>query len=125
MPVVGRKSDSEKTRWDLLQFDMLKEVAEVATFGAKKYAPDNWKKVPDPVDRYFSALMRHLVAWRMGEETDEETGFRHLAHACWNVLSLMWFTRRRGKSVKEVIGDVADSIVTVFNGSGRGHRGGV
>ncbi len=37
-------------------------IAEVLTFGAKKYSRDNWKKVDDLENRYMDALLRHLNA---------------------------------------------------------------
>ncbi len=42
------KHDTEKARWDLLPMDAVSPVVDVLTFGAKKYAPDNWKTVPEP-----------------------------------------------------------------------------
>ena len=42
---------------------------------------DNWKKVPDRENRYVAAAFRHLVAHRLGERLDPETGEPHLAHA--------------------------------------------
>lgn len=77
----GVKFDSEKPRWDLLPINVTEEVVKVLTYGAKKYSPDNWKKVADLDNRYYAAAMRHLCAYRQGEETDPESGFSHLAHA--------------------------------------------
>ena len=55
--MTGRKDDAEKPRWDLLPFGPVREVVEVLTFGAKKYAPDNWQRVPEPRRRYFAAAI--------------------------------------------------------------------
>jgi hypothetical protein len=85
---VGVKYDSGKTRWDLVPWEQFREVAEVLTLGAVKYAPDNWKQVEHPRERYFSAAMRHLVAWQEGEAKDPETGKSHLAHAVCCLLFL-------------------------------------
>lgn len=78
---TGLKYDSEKTDWSLLPMDVIEEVAEVLTFGAKKYAPDNWKRVPKWRDRYYSAAQRHIKQYRDGEFNDLETDRSHLAHA--------------------------------------------
>ena len=51
----GRKDDAEKPRWDLLPWGPVGEVVAVLTFGARKYAPDNWKHVPAARERYFAA----------------------------------------------------------------------
>jgi len=77
----GRKYDSDKTRWDLVQPLALQEYAQVMTYGAHKYEPDNWRKVPDAKKRYFSALLRHVWAWWLGEKIDHESGRHHLGHA--------------------------------------------
>ena len=45
-------------------------VAEVTTTGAKKYAPNNWNKVPDGENRYMEATMRHLLSLGAGEIID-------------------------------------------------------
>jgi hypothetical protein len=41
------------------------------------------------VDRYYAAALRHLPAWRGGEELDPESGLTHLAHALANAAFLM------------------------------------
>ncbi len=77
----GQKYDSDRTRFDLLPFGALEEIAKVLTFGAKKYDDDNWRKVPNLRRRYLAACLRHVWAWRKGERNDPETGLHHLAHA--------------------------------------------
>ena len=39
------KHDENKARWDLLPMGATSEIVDVLTYGAKKYAPDNWRKV--------------------------------------------------------------------------------
>lgn len=87
----GKKHDGGKQRWDLLPWPEVAEVVKVVTFGAEKYAPDNWKSVPSAKDRYFAAAMRHLVAWRAGEREDRESGVNHLAHAACCILFMLYF----------------------------------
>jgi hypothetical protein len=77
----GRKFDGGKLQFGLLPTNALKATVEILTFGAEKYEPDNWKYVPDAKRRYFDALNRHLWDWKSGEQTDQETGKNHLAHA--------------------------------------------
>ena len=88
---AGVKYDNGKPQWSLLPFRALKEVVEVLTYGAKKYAPDNWKKVPDARRRYIDAGFRHLTAYTTGETNDPETGKHHLAHAICCLLYLVAF----------------------------------
>jgi len=88
----GRKYDSEKLRWYLLPWDALEEVVRVLTYGAQKYAPNNWKKVEPFYDRYSAALMRHFKADQVGEICDEESGLHHMAQVACNALFLLWFS---------------------------------
>ena len=85
----GNKDDSGKLRYDLLPPLALREVVKVLTFGARKYAPENWRKVDGWRWRYFAAAMRHLWAYYTGERDDGESGLPHLAHAACCVLFLL------------------------------------
>ena len=86
---VGRKLDAGKPRWSLLPWNALGAVVSVLEFGARKYAPGNWRHVPDARTRYFDAAQRHLLAWWSGEKSDPETQFPHLAHALCCLLFLL------------------------------------
>jgi hypothetical protein len=87
----GQKHDEGKPRWDLLPYGPLADVVAVLTHGAKKYADDNWQKVPGAKRRYFRAGMGHLIAWWSGEKHDTESGLPHLAHAVCCLLFLLWY----------------------------------
>lgn len=84
----GLKFDNGKERYDLLPPIALHEIAKVLTYGAQKYAPNNWRLVEDHESRYFAAAQRHLWAWQRGEKTDPETGISHLAHAACSLMFL-------------------------------------
>lgn len=87
---AGVKYDGDKTRYELLPPHALKHVADVLTFGAKKYPQaDNWKRVPNLTERYTGAAMRHMEAFRRGERLDPETGLPHLAHAMCCLLFIL------------------------------------
>lgn len=77
----GEKFDSGKRRYSLVPRLAHNQVVDVLDYGANKYSPDNWRKVPDLQPRYYDALMRHVDAFRGGEQRDPETGLHHLAHA--------------------------------------------
>lgn len=101
-PTEGMKYDGGKPRWDLLPMDVLEEVVEILTMGARKYTPDNWKYVDNAENRYYAALMRHLVAWRKGEKMDPESGKNHLAHVGCCLIFLHYFDlHRRDKRNEE------------------------
>ena len=90
-PTTGVKFDKDKPQWSLLPFKALREVVDVLTYGAKKYAPDNWKKVPSAKQRYIDAGFRHFTAYAAGEKLDPETGKSHIAHAICCLLYLLAF----------------------------------
>ena len=76
----GHKDDDGKTNWFAMPMDALNEMAEVMTFGAKKYEMFNYRKGMK-YSRLWSAALRHLFKWWRGEQADPETGKSHLAHA--------------------------------------------
>ena len=86
----GRKFDSDKPRWSLVPSGVMEEVIMVLEYGSRKYAPDNWKHVPEATTRYYDAAMRHIDAWWKGEKQDGETGQSHLAHAMCCLMFLQW-----------------------------------
>jgi len=85
---VGVKHDADKLDWWLVPPEF-ERVVEVLMFGAGKYAPDNWRKVPDWRRRYYNAARRHLEDWRKGERLDPESGKHHLGHAACCVIFLL------------------------------------
>lgn len=90
----GLKLDNDKNRMDLLMVSCaksLEQVGKVLTFGAKKYADDNWKLVEDGKKRYIAALHRHLSAYYQGEKIDKESSLDHLAHALCCLIFLYEF----------------------------------
>ena len=94
-PDEGRKDDSTKLRWDLLDPDFPEGIVKILTFGAKKYEDNNWRKLKDSggTDRCYAALMRHLTEWRKGNKIDSESGLSHLYHAACNLYFLEWFDK--------------------------------
>ncbi len=107
---AGCKFDGDKNRWDLLPYTAVEEIVEILTFGAKKYAPNNWKYVPEWKRRYFAAMQRHLVAWWGGERTDQESDASHLAHAGCCLLFLMWLDKNGQPKEKESAHDVGGNF---------------
>lgn len=83
----GRKADAGKLRYGLIPPAALEALADVLTFGAAKYSPNNWMHVESY--RYVDALYRHLEAARAGELLDPESGKTHLSHALTNLAFLV------------------------------------
>lgn len=85
------KDDSGKTRYELLPWDSLKQVADVFGYGADKYFDNSWRTQDAATyNRTFGSVMRHLTEWQMGQDVDPESGLNHLAHAVSQLLILMY-----------------------------------
>jgi hypothetical protein len=86
----GRKDDKEKSRVDLIPPWTLLSVGKVLAHGAAKYGEDNWTRVENADNRYYAAALRHLLAWRIGDHTDDsESGLPHLSHAICCLMFLL------------------------------------
>lgn len=86
----GLRFNDGKPPIHLVPPSMTLAVASVLGYGAKKYAPRNWERgmkwsVP------YDSMMRHLLAWQKGEDTDPESGLPHLHHAACNIAMLVEF----------------------------------
>lgn len=90
----GIKYDAEKVRVDLLDSEWLEGVGAVLTFGAKKYAADNWRGGIH-YRRLLGAALRHVFAFLRGEDNDPESGISHILHASCCLMFLYWFTVHR------------------------------
>lgn len=87
----GQKFDDKKLDYSLMPWRAIDEVVKVLMFGAMKYNRDNWKQVTDAKRRYLSAVYRHINAYAEGDQNDEESGFKHLAHAMCCLIFILWF----------------------------------
>lgn len=86
----GVKHDQHKINWDLLPLVALRPLIRVLMHGATKYAPDNWKKIPNAERRYLAAALRHIDAHQTGDVVDDESGEYHLYHAMCCLLFAVW-----------------------------------
>lgn len=87
---TGIKHDSEKPDMALLSSTALVKIAQVMTFGKKKYSAHNWRG-GFVWSRVLSAAFRHLIAYIGGEDKDPETGLSHLAHCGCCIMFLLEF----------------------------------
>ncbi len=98
----GAKLDAGKNRLGLVVLGFsraLEQVGRVGTYGAQKYTPNGWMSVPEGIDRYTDAMVRHLLS-ESREATDTDTNHLHAALAAWNALArldLMLRTQRDGR----------------------------
>lgn len=73
-------------------------VGEISTFGANKYAWDGWNGVEDGFARYKDAQLRHELLNAMGEESDQDSQYLHLAHEAWGSLATLELYLRNKKN---------------------------
>jgi hypothetical protein len=99
--VTGEKGDAGKPAIysNLLNMFPLTclAVAQASAFGAERYGHDNWRAVPDGVNRYSDALLRHLLE----DGLDPASGLPHEAHAAWNALARCELLLREVKAEEE------------------------
>lgn len=91
---IAQKFDTQKNRLELVDPISIEGLAAVLTFGAQKYAADNWRNGLE-YTRLIGAMKRHLSAFEKGEDIDPESGLPHIDHlgCCWMFLSNFTKTR--------------------------------
>ena len=84
------KRDSGKSRVDLIEPEFILGIGSVMEYGLKKYPQNAWKKIEDKHNRNYASVLRHLLAWKSGEQNDTESGQSHLLHAAYNLMVLYY-----------------------------------
>ncbi len=83
----GLRYNDGKLRIDLVPESAIRGIAGVLTFGAKKYAPNNWRKGMQ-WSIVLASLKRHLAAIDRGEDYDTESTLMHIDHILTNAAFL-------------------------------------
>lgn len=73
---------------ELVPASLDRYTAAVLSYGAKKYAPDNWRK-GFHWRSIIGSLKRHIADFEEGIDFDEESGLPMLAHIACNVAFLV------------------------------------
>lgn len=89
VPKQALRYNQGKMDWSLVDFKSLEPMVEVLMFGAEKYSPDNWKNGL-PIREIFGSLLRHLIAFKDGEDNDPESGKSHIGHAMCNLMFISY-----------------------------------
>lgn len=92
-PTQAARFDDGKVRLELVPAEAVEAMGRVFTHGSQKYDDWNWAK-GFPWLQPYASLMRHLMAWHRGEDTDTESGLPHLDHAITNLAMLITFRER-------------------------------
>ena len=90
MVTKAMHDDTGKSGVDQIPPYILLELGEVYSFGSKKYGRGNWL-LGIEWSRFYGSVLRHLLAFWMGEDYDEESHLSHLAHAMWGIAALRHF----------------------------------
>lgn len=101
-----RKDDRAKRLMYLLPWEALDDVADVLTWACTRedpppYGAESWREIDGALDRYSSALLRHVSEWMQGrrkgkrgrEIVDSQSGLPVLAHAACDLLFLLALDR--------------------------------
>lgn len=88
----GLRYNQGKTQLDLIPPFVIEQLGKVLTFGAEKYDRNNYRKGM-AWSKVLDSLMRHLNAFRSGEDFDPESGLHHLSHILANTSFLLEYTR--------------------------------
>lgn len=93
------KYDENKLMYHLIPYEILESLAEIFTYGYKKYANDEketkWREVE--IERYESAMFRHYISWKKGEDYDKESNLHHLKHMLWNISVILYLSIKKQK----------------------------
>lgn len=65
----------------------IKYLAQISEIGARKYSWKGWEKVPDGINRYGDAMLRHLIAEETDGPVDNDTQCLHAAQVAWNAMA--------------------------------------
>jgi hypothetical protein len=90
----GNKFDGSKLRLDLMSVPALIGYAMTLTYGAVKYEDHNWEKGLS-WSRCIGAMLRHLFAFWMNENIDEESALFHIDQATFNSMALSHFQKTK------------------------------
>ena len=82
------KADEGKPELRLVPFQIVRDIAQVRSYGNAKYGDsDSWRRV-EP-ERYIDAMLRHALAFAEDPRgVDEESGIEHYKHLACNVAFL-------------------------------------
>lgn len=86
----AERHNAGKPRLSLVPVEAYTAMASVLEFGARKYAPNQWRQGL-PYTETLDSLLRHVNAFLAGEDIDPESNCPHLAHAMCNAAFLITF----------------------------------
>lgn len=91
MITKGTKFDDGKPQPGQVDPEFILDLSEVLGHGADKYGDMNWTGLT--IQRLLDAHDRHMLAFKMGEDVDPETGRYHTVHASSCLMMINWIKR--------------------------------
>ena len=121
---TGKRFNTDKLRYDLINPQATEGLVRVLTAGSKKYSCHNWEKGMN-WDIVLASLKRHIAAFEAGEDYDQETGELHVDHIQCNAHFLSAYVRVfpqgdnrfQVRRVKPKIGLDVDDVLADFIGA--------
>src|SRR5881227_328171 len=95
----GQKFDKLKNRLELIPPEAIEELGWVYTFGAQKYADNNWMRGMD-YTRIIGAIKRHVLEIEKSIDRDPEWNLLHAGHAAWGLFALIYFMKHPERYAK-------------------------
>jgi len=92
-PTTGGEKGAKLAELGAVDPLALWHLARVAGFGGRKYSRGNYMR-GYRWSLSYDAMMRHALAFWMGEEHDTESGAPHMAAAAWHACALVSFSER-------------------------------
>lgn len=103
---VGTQSSSKETNpkdalgqtkvsLSVVPANVITSIALGLTEGACKYGAHNYRVKGVRASIYYSALLRHIMSWWEGEDTDQDSGLNHLEKAA-SCLAVLLDARHQG-----------------------------
>lgn len=111
-PIVTNEQGGQQShtpyRADLMPPLALLKVSEVLAIGAKRYAPNNWKKIP-PED-HLNHMIIHAYAHLAGDVSDDHVG--HMACRAMMAAEMFLLKRAEKKAVATPAVDLNASVAS-------------
>jgi len=109
--MIRKGEEKDKLRYNLISFEGITQVAQVATFGAFKHGENDWRVGNDDhgplkASQALDALLRHLTHLLEGKTlVDIDSGLLITGHIAWNALALCEILTQRPElnDLKEVL----------------------
>lgn len=80
--------NEDKSKHELISAYSMECLAQVLTYGCKKYGPNNWRRGL-MWSELIGSMERHMNRFKLGEDVDKESGLPHLSHLIANATFLL------------------------------------